>query len=170
MMLKLRKPVKWLLILVIFVSTVLGVNGSVSVQNAQASPKPGMSFFGMNMYVTGSERPKAEKYAMLSAGADLGVQWTREEMSWANIEVRQGVFDWTAYDFWINALVKQNIQIVGVLETTPSWASGVRDSVEGGTGTRQRTPSSMATTHTRWRCAIRARSTCGSFGTSLTWR
>ena len=123
---KLRKSIKWLVVLLTLVPTVLGMSGSGGVNSAQASPVAGMSFFGMNLYVTGSERPKPEKYAMLNGAIDLGVQWTREEMSWANIEIRQGVFDWIQYDFWINELVKRGIKTVGVLETTPSWASGVR--------------------------------------------
>jgi hypothetical protein len=122
---RLRKPVKWLAVLML-VPSLLGVSGGNGGQNAQAWPVQGLSFFGMNLYVTGLERPKNERYAIMDDAADIGVQWTREEMSWANIEIRQGVFDWIQYDFWVNELVKRNLKIVGVLETTPSWASGVR--------------------------------------------
>ena len=122
---RLRKPVKWLAVLML-VPALLGVSGSNGGNSAQAWPVQGLSFFGMNLYVTGQERPKNERYAIMDDAADIGVQWTREEMSWANIEIRQGVFDWTQIDYWVNELVKRNLKIVGVLETTPSWASGVR--------------------------------------------
>ncbi|MFL5732584.1 MAG: hypothetical protein ACJ78Q_05225 [Chloroflexia bacterium] len=85
------------------------------------------SFFGMNLYITGLERPKDEKLALLDAARDLGVRWSREEMSWANLEPdRKGVYNWGAYDPWINALTKGGFNIVGSIQTTPYWASGVK--------------------------------------------
>jgi hypothetical protein len=80
----------------------------------------------MNLYVTGLERPKDERLAMVSAGRDLGVRWSREEMSWANLEPdKKGVYNWGAYDPWINELRAANIDIVGSIQTSPYWASGV---------------------------------------------
>ena len=43
-----------------------------ATDTAQASPIPARSFFGMNLYVTGLERPKGEKLAMMDAAQDLG--------------------------------------------------------------------------------------------------
>lgn len=95
-------------------------------RDAVASPITSRSFFGMNLYVTGAERSKDEKIAMLNAANDLGAQWSREEMSWANLEpAEKGVYNWGIYDYWISALRTRNVGVIGVLETTPSWASGV---------------------------------------------
>lgn len=83
----------------------------------------------MDLYITGLERPKEEKIALLDAAQDLGVQWSREEMSWANLEPYQkGDYNWAAYDPWINELVSRGIHVVGDIQTTPSWASGVSTS------------------------------------------
>ena len=93
---------------------------------AQAAPAEGRSFFGMNLYITGLERPKDEKLALVNAARDIGVKWSREEMSWANLEPdRKGIYNWGAYDPWINSLVGAGINVVGSLQTSPSWASGV---------------------------------------------
>ena len=92
---------------------------------AEAAALASRSFFGMNLYITGLERPKAEKLELLSAAQDLGVRWSREEMSWANLEPDQkGAYNWGAYDYWIDALVKAGINIVGSLQTSPYWATG----------------------------------------------
>src|SRR5438105_3347276 len=103
------------------------VPGRAPVENSQASPLPGRSFFGMNLYVTGLERPKAEKLALITAARDIGARWSREEMSWANLEPdKKGIYNWGAYDPWINELRAADIDVVGVIETTPYWASGVK--------------------------------------------
>jgi hypothetical protein len=95
--------------------------------SAKAATLATRSFFGMNLYVTGLERPKNEKVALLAAAQDLGVRWSREEISWANLEPdRKGIYNWGAYDPWIDALAKGGFAIVGSLQTSPYWASGVK--------------------------------------------
>lgn len=97
-----------------------------ALPQAVASPLPSRSFFGMNLYITGLERPKAEKYALLDAAGDLGVRWSREEISWANLEPEEkGNYNWGAIDFWINELVRRKINVIGTIQTTPHWSSGV---------------------------------------------
>ncbi len=102
---------------------------STPVETA-ASPLPTRSFFGMNLYVTGQERDKGEKMAALNAAEDLGVKWSREEMSWANLEpYEKGGYNWGAFDTWVNELLKRDIKVVAAIQTTPSWASGVPQGV-----------------------------------------
>lgn len=80
----------------------------------------------MNLYVTGQERDKGEKFAMLNAATDLGVKWSREEMSWANLKpYEKGSYNWGSWDPWVNELIKRDIKVVAAIQTTPSWASGV---------------------------------------------
>src|SRR5688572_21839313 len=104
--------------------------GSTSTSSVGAVPLPNRSFFGMNMYITGLERSKDEKLALLGAGKDLGVRWSREEMSWANLEpYKKGDYNWGAYDPWIDYLVREGFSVIGSIQTTPSWASGVVQTV-----------------------------------------
>ncbi|MDQ6695787.1 MAG: hypothetical protein M3014_15485 [Chloroflexota bacterium] len=102
------------------------LTGGASPEHSVASPLPRRSFFGMDLYITGLERSKEEKLHLLDAAQDIGVKWSREEMSWANLEPdEQGSYNWGAYDPWINELVKRGVGIIGTIQTTPSWASGV---------------------------------------------
>jgi hypothetical protein len=114
------------LLIVTLVAALAGASPQAQPPPANAAAGPSRDFFGMNLYVTGLERPKGEKVAMLNAAEDLRVQWSREEMSWANLEPHsKGLFNYEPYDFWINELVKRGIRVIGALQTTPSWASGV---------------------------------------------
>src|SRR4051794_37380108 len=45
-----------------------------------------VSLFGMNLYLTGLERSTAESSTLGALAAQGGVKWSREELSWANIE------------------------------------------------------------------------------------
>jgi hypothetical protein len=80
----------------------------------------------MNLYITGLERPSRERVLLMEEATDLGVKWSREEIAWANLERDgKGHIQWDVYDPWINELRKRNFNIVGTIQTTPSWASGV---------------------------------------------
>src|SRR5438874_2064611 len=68
-------------------------------ESAAAATLVNRSFFGMNLYITGLERPKAEKLALLSAAQDLGVRWSREEMSWANLEATVLIGGLSVHDY-----------------------------------------------------------------------
>ncbi len=104
---------------------VCALSGTGTGSYAASSPLPHSSFFGMNLYITGQERPKDEKYALLRAAEELGVRWSREEVSWANLEPdKKGIYNWTEFDWWIDQLVKRNIKVIGAIQTTPYWASG----------------------------------------------
>ena len=122
--LSLQRIMAWLVTILYLVSMSPGHAVRDSEQVAEASPVAGLPFFGMNLYITGLERSKAEKTALLSAAEDLGVKVSREEMSWANVEREKGEFDWGVYDPWINELARRNIDVIGILATTPAWASG----------------------------------------------
>jgi hypothetical protein len=52
-----------------------------------------------------------------------GVAWVRQDFLWQEIEPRQGEFDFTKYDQVVGALSKNNIQILGLLNYSTSWAS-----------------------------------------------
>ena len=45
-----------------------------------------VSLFGMNLYLTGLERSDARPALLGALAAQGGVKWSREELSWANIE------------------------------------------------------------------------------------
>jgi hypothetical protein len=85
---------------------------------------PPVSMFGMNLYLTGLERPVSQSNAIGQLAAADGVKWSREELSWANLEPNvKGTFAWTAYDQRLAADTNNGIQVIGMLLTTPRWST-----------------------------------------------
>ncbi|MGI8586402.1 MAG: hypothetical protein ACR2M0_01755 [Chloroflexia bacterium] len=90
-----------------------------------------VSPFGMNLYLTGLERSDAERAVLLDRAREAGVRWSREELSWANIQPGGKVEGWKGYDDRLQMLHDAGIQVVGMLLTTPDWASGHSQSEAG---------------------------------------
>lgn len=96
-----------------------------------------ISFFGMNTYITGLERIKNDGDGgiaqLVNLGRAAGVEWAREELSWASLErVRKGQMSYDYFDRRLLQLAEANYGIVGILLTTPPWAQvGDCDSREG---------------------------------------
>ena len=83
-----------------------------------------VSLFGMNLYLTGLERSTAESSTLGALAAQAGVKWSREELAWANIEpTTKGQFNWGPYDSRLAYDTNNGINVVGMLLTTPRWAS-----------------------------------------------
>ena len=83
-----------------------------------------VSLFGMNVYLTGLERSSSESSLLGGLAAQGGVKWTREELSWANIEpTTKGQFNWGPYDTRLANATNNGLNVVGMLLTTPRWAS-----------------------------------------------
>ncbi|MDQ6693860.1 MAG: S-layer homology domain-containing protein [Chloroflexota bacterium] len=83
-----------------------------------------VSFFGMNLYLTGLERSLNQASTLGALAAQGGVKWSREELSWANIEPNsKGSYNWGPYDSRLAYDFNNNIDVVGMLLTTPRWAS-----------------------------------------------
>ncbi len=83
-----------------------------------------VSLFGMNLYLTGLERSNAQASTLGTLAAQAGVKWSREELSWANLEPQaKGSFAWATYDTRLGYDATNAINVVGMLLTTPKWAS-----------------------------------------------
>lgn len=83
-----------------------------------------VSMFGMNLYLTGLERSVNQANQVGQIAAAGGVKWSREELSWANIEPNApGEYNWAPYDQRLAANFNNNIQVIGMLLTTPRWAT-----------------------------------------------
>ncbi len=85
---------------------------------------PTVSMFGMNLYLTGLERSVGQSNRIGQLAAADGVKWSREELSWANIEPNtKGTYNWSPYDQRLATDTNNGIQVIGMLLTTPRWAS-----------------------------------------------
>jgi hypothetical protein len=87
-----------------------------------------VSSFGMNLYLTGLERSDAEATTLGALAAQGGAKWSREELSWANIEpTTKGQFSWGIYDRRLAVDSANGINVVGMLLTTPRWSTTNRN-------------------------------------------
>jgi len=123
-----RRSLSLFLLLIVLVA---GGLGSSPDRPAPAHAAEEVSPFGMNLYLTGLERPDAERSVILDRAREAGVRWSREELSWANIQGSAKGDTWGGYDKRLQQLKDAGIQTVGVLLTTPSWASGVDERTAG---------------------------------------
>src|SRR5215204_4714139 len=83
-----------------------------------------VSLFGMNIYFSGLEPTGYEPDSLGALAVAGGMKWTREELAWANIEPNtKGSFNWAPFDSRLASAFNNNIQVIGMLLTTPRWAS-----------------------------------------------
>lgn len=85
--------------------------------NTDASLKP-ESPFGMGVYL---ERHGADMERVAKAAMEAGVKWTREDISWADVEPRKGEFDWAEVDHRIAVARKYGISIYAIVASFPEW-------------------------------------------------
>ncbi|NJO06464.1 MAG: glycosyl hydrolase [Chloroflexaceae bacterium] len=55
--------------------------------------------------------------------ADLNITWVREDFHWHRIQYDRDVWDWTFTDAAMRALLKEDIQVLGVLGPSVGWAT-----------------------------------------------
>ena len=87
-------------------STPLPKSGSVSVPE---------DFFGM---VHAGERKSSEEYSLLD---EMGVEWILATFYWSQMEGKQGEFDFSERDEYVDAAIKNNKKIVAVLAYDTPW-------------------------------------------------
>ncbi len=91
--------------------------------------------FGMGLYLYrygGDAAGLAMMNRAAQMGAEAGVKWSREEFSWARIEVAPGKYDWTFYDQVVATAKRHGISVYGLLAywspwTKPYTAAGIED-------------------------------------------
>jgi len=91
--------------------------------------------FGMGLYLYRYGNNAAGLATMDRAaqmGAQAGVKWSREEFSWARIEVAPGKYDWSFYDQVVATAKRNGISVYGLLAywspwTKPYTTEGIED-------------------------------------------
>jgi hypothetical protein len=73
------------------------------------------------------ERAKVDRTARMLREAGIGV--ARQQFAWNEIEPRPGVFvdergqsTWAKYDYLVDALAREGVQVLARVENTPAWA------------------------------------------------
>lgn len=98
----------------LILSMLVALAPPIETRAVPSSPTP--ELFGLNMYITGRERSDQEARELVRLARQVGVTWTREEISWAawGSDKRNDF-----YDKRIGMLAEANISIIGMLLTTP---------------------------------------------------
>jgi hypothetical protein len=99
-----------------------------SVLHRIADPVTGAQIIGLNADVAGwgGESTAGRLSQVITT---TGAGWLREEFSWAKIEPRPGVFDFSYYDHFMLLAAQRGLHILPVLYYTPAWAGPSYNSI-----------------------------------------
>jgi hypothetical protein len=77
--------------------------------------------------------PRGDTQANIGHIKKLGLGWVKLQMSWKDVEPKQGAYDWTAWDATIGAYAADGIKVMLSIPKAPDWARPAEDdkSVEG---------------------------------------
>jgi len=64
-----------------------------------------------------------DAYAELAPLGAAGVEWIREDFSWAQTEPRNNQFDWSRLDNLMAAASRNNLDLLGIVDYSAPWAS-----------------------------------------------
>jgi len=67
---------------------------------------------------------REDRLKIIKLMKEAHVGWLRMDFLWEDIEPRQGEFDFIKYDEIVNLVSENNINILGILDYTASWATG----------------------------------------------
>jgi hypothetical protein len=112
---KIRLFLLFFCILSVVVSSGANLPSAQSAPAQQTRSEP-MSLFGLNLYITGRERNDQQARELVAKSQQIGVDWTREEISWASWGSNP---DNSFFDKRIRMLSDGGIKIIGMLLTTP---------------------------------------------------
>ncbi len=80
-----------------------------------------ISPFGMGIY---PERFSPQRLSNVLQQADeLKVKWIRMDMEWSGIEPKNGVYNWSPWDWVVDSVMHHGIKMLGILQVVPSWDS-----------------------------------------------
>ena len=124
---------KWLAFLLLGLALLAGATGLAVAQRAAAT--------GVGQQPAAGQRPTQplgvnvalEQYAApqraetLDAIAAAGFGWVRQRFPWDQIEPAPGVYDWTAWDRVVADVSAAGLELMAVLDGSPSWARAPQD-------------------------------------------
>ncbi|MCX7861044.1 MAG: beta-galactosidase [Chloroflexus sp.] len=116
----------WFSLLVLYLIGAILLAASPAAGIAAPGQPSRITTFGLNTYFSGLERLPQNRNddlaALMNATRDLGAEWVREEISWANLEPSKGNFTWGLMDAALAQAADAGFGVIGMLLTTPAWA------------------------------------------------
>ena len=93
--------------------------GSISGGNSETFGQPFVKGINTNLQGWGmSNLPQ-----IVSEMSTLGINWEREDLSWANAEPQRGVYNWLTFEQTASAAKADGITILPVVGYAPSWTT-----------------------------------------------
>lgn len=106
--------------------TPTGAPADDTAQDARA-PQPvalDAAPFGLNTHLATRYPDPSSMVVPAERVRQSGAGWAREDIHWWRIQPTPNTWDWSFTDAAMSALIRRNIQIVGVLGHPPGWATG----------------------------------------------
>lgn len=98
-------------------------------QNTEPSSEdrlpPADDFFGMGLYLYRYPMEEMERAAAMCRS--MGAGWVRDEFNWARIEPVKGEYHWELADAAVEAAVKADLKIVGLIAYWAPWVEPYSD-------------------------------------------
>ncbi len=100
----------------------------VSTTRLPAAAMPPGQGYGVNVAL---EQYSADELPqVLELVQRAGLYWLRQSVPWSEIEPSQGDYHWEPWDRIVDAVQRQGLGLVAVLETSPAWARRPADRAE----------------------------------------
>lgn len=71
-----------------------------------------------------ADRSEADLVRVVSKLHDTGVSIVREDVPWSTIEPQPGTYYWGSMDRWVEAAARQDIEVMAVMASPPTWLTG----------------------------------------------
>ena len=136
-MIALRRP-----LLLLTLAALVGATIAATPAEA-AKRKVPFGFFGTVLQPESAQVPDLVIERQMALMASSGVESLRASFSWARIEPRQGVYDWTRTDSLVRAASSHRLELLANVLETPQWAKG-RTIPRYPTGTPPKSPQAFA--------------------------
>ncbi len=88
-------------------------------------PRPNIPYraaspeYGMNLFVWGAPAVTAEHLRRLT---DIGFEWQKTRIPWAEVESQRGRFEWAETDRIIQASNNAGVKVIARVDVAPGWA------------------------------------------------
>lgn len=123
------------LVFILFFSLFFGYGWAQETNQNQALFKDNPSPFGVLEFLPWNHHWNNYKYPnqkslkrVIDLMKEANVAWVRMDFLWQDIEPEKGEINFDKYDYIVNLLLENNIQILGVLSYSVSWAGKVWNS------------------------------------------
>ncbi|MBU1879022.1 MAG: hypothetical protein KJ734_08725, partial [Chloroflexi bacterium] len=84
------------------------------------NPLANVNAYGVNVYL--DDHSPEEVARSLSLIQAAGLRWVRLHLSWASVEAKPNVLNWSPWDDWLDLSQQHGLQVILVVTGTPQWA------------------------------------------------